>query len=63
MALYPLSASRAMNRAALRVLTAIRDQGTQAAVVPDMLTRKELYELLGYEELERKQRQREQTNG
>jgi len=63
MALYPLSASRAMNRAALRVLTAIRDQGTQAAVVPDMLTRKELYELLGYEELERKQRQREQNNG
>ena len=56
MALYPLSASRAMNRAALRVLTAIRDQGTQAGVVSEMMTRKELYELLGYEELERKQR-------
>jgi methylisocitrate lyase len=63
MALYPLSASRAMNRAALRVLTAIRDQGTQAGVVPEMMTRKELYELLGYEELERKQRHDEQTNG
>ncbi len=56
MALYPLSASRAMNRAALRVLTAIRDQGSQAEVVPEMQTRKELYELLGYEELERKQK-------
>ena len=57
MALYPLSASRAMNRAALRVLTAIRDQGTQAGVVSEMQTRTELYELLGYEELERKQKQ------
>jgi methylisocitrate lyase len=56
MALYPLSASRAMNRAALRVLTEIRDHGTQAGVVSEMQTRKELYELLGYEELERKQR-------
>jgi methylisocitrate lyase len=56
MALYPLSASRAMNRAALRVLTAIRDHGTQAGVVSEMQTRKELYELLGYEELERKQK-------
>ena len=63
MALYPLSASRAMNRAALRVLAAIRDQGTQAGVVSEMMTRKELYELLNYEELERKQRQSEQTNG
>jgi len=57
MALYPLSASRAMNRAALRVLTAIRDRGTQASVLAEMQTRKELYDLLGYEELERKQRQ------
>jgi methylisocitrate lyase len=56
MALYPLSASRAMNRAAFRVLAAIREQGTQAGVVSEMQTRKELYELLGYEELERKQR-------
>lgn len=56
MALYPLSASRAMNRAALRVLTAIRDHGTQAGVMAEMQTRKELYELLGYEELERKQK-------
>ena len=56
MALYPLSASRAMNRAALRVLREIREQGTQAGVIPEMQTRKELYDLLGYEEQERKQK-------
>jgi len=56
MALYPLSASRAMNRAALRVLTTIREQGTQSGVVSEMQTRKELYELLNYEELEQKQK-------
>ncbi len=56
MALYPLSASRAMNRAALRVLSEIREHGTQAAMIPEMQTRRELYELLGYEELERKQK-------
>jgi len=56
MALYPLSASRAMNRAALHVLDEIRRNGTQAGVIAEMQTRKELYELLGYEELERKQK-------
>ena len=56
MALYPLSAARAMNRAALRVLSEIRERGTQAGMVAEMQTRKELYELLGYEELERKQK-------
>ena len=56
MALYPLSASRAMNRAAREVLQAIRAEGTQARVVPQMLSRQELYELLGYEEYERRQR-------
>ncbi|MGA2479409.1 MAG: methylisocitrate lyase [Spirochaetia bacterium] len=56
MALYPLSASRAMNKAALKVLEAIRTQGTQSEVVTDMLSREELYDLLGYEELERRQR-------
>lgn len=56
MALYPLSASRAMNRAAQRVLTEIREQGTQAGLIPEMQTRTELYELLAYEELERKQK-------
>ena len=56
MALYPLSASRAMNRAAMRVLSEIRDRGTQAGVIPEMLTRTELYDLLGYEEKERRQK-------
>ena len=56
MALYPLSASRAMARAAEKVLAAIREQGTQADVIPEMMTRVELYDLLGYEAQERKQR-------
>jgi methylisocitrate lyase len=56
MALYPLSASRAMNRAAMRVLSEIRDRGTQAGVISEMLTRTELYDLLGYEEKERRQK-------
>jgi methylisocitrate lyase len=56
MALYPLSASRAMNKAAERVLSEIRDRGTQAGVVAEMQTRIELYDLLGYEEKERRQK-------
>ncbi len=56
MALYPLSAARAMNRAAMNVLTAIREKGTQEEMTPQMMTRAELYDLLGYEAQERKQR-------
>lgn len=56
MALYPLSASRAMNKAAMSVLAVIRQRGTQADVVEQMMTRAELYDLLGYEAQERKQR-------
>jgi methylisocitrate lyase len=56
MALYPLSASRAMNLAAREVLRAIRSEGTQAGVVSRMLSRQELYELLGYEDYEQRQR-------
>ncbi len=56
MALYPLSASRAMNKAATAVLSAIHQQGTQAEVVGQMMSRVELYDLLGYEAQERKQR-------
>ncbi len=52
--LYPLSAFRAMSRAALDVFTAIRRDGTQKAVVDGMQTRTELYEVLGYHEYERK---------
>ncbi len=56
MALYPLSAGRAMNRAAMRVLSEIRERGTQAGMIPEMQTRTELYDLLGYEQQERRQR-------
>ncbi|MGO9411048.1 MAG: methylisocitrate lyase [Spirochaetia bacterium] len=56
MALYPLSAARAMNRAAMNVLTVIREKGTQEEMTSQMMTRTELYDLLGYEAQERKQR-------
>jgi len=52
--LYPLSAFRAMNQAALKVYQAIRRDGTQAAVVSHMQTREELYGFLRYHEFERK---------
>jgi methylisocitrate lyase len=52
--LYPLSAFRAMSRAALEVYGAIRRDGTQRAVVGSMQTREELYAVLGYHEYERK---------
>ncbi len=50
--LYPLSAFRAMNAAALEVFRAIRRDGTQRAVVEKMQTRAELYELLDYHRYE-----------
>ena len=52
--LYPLSAFRAMSRAALDVYTTIRRDGTQRAVVDRMQTRQELYDVLGYEAFEQK---------
>lgn len=54
MVLYPLSAFRAMSRAAEDVYTAIRRFGDQAAVLPSMQTRAELYEVLGYHAYEQK---------
>ena len=54
MVLYPLSAFRAMNAAALRVYEAIRKDGTQKGVVELMQTREELYEVIGYHAYERK---------
>ena len=54
MALYPLSAFRAMNAAALRVYEGIRQDGTQANVLNTMQTRADLYDYLGYHEYERK---------
>jgi len=52
--LYPLSAFRAMSRAALEVYTAIRERGTQKPVVAKMQTREELYGVLDYHAYERK---------
>ena len=53
-ALYPLSAFRAMNKAALNVYRTLRRDGTQKAVVDTMQTRAELYDFLGYHAYEQK---------
>ncbi len=52
MVLYPLSAFRAMNKAAEAVYEAIRRDGTQAGVLHTMQTRDELYDRIGYHEFE-----------
>ena len=54
MALYPLSAFRAMSKAALEVYQTTRKDGTQKAVVDKMQTREELYEHLDYHNFEQK---------
>lgn len=54
MALYPLSAFRAMNQAALKVYRSIREKGHQKEVVETMQTRMDLYDFLGYHEYEGK---------
>lgn len=52
--LYPLSAFRAMSRAAESVYAAIRSHGTQRSVIDSMQTRDELYGVLDYYDYERK---------
>ncbi len=52
MVLYPLSAFRAMNKAAEAVYLAIRRDGHQHAVVDQMQTREELYDRIGYHHYE-----------
>ena len=54
LALYPLSAFRAMNAAALRIVEAIRKNGTQKDVVETMQTRDDLYDFLDYHAYEQK---------
>ena len=54
LALYPLSAFRAMSRAAEAVYSEIRKSGTQESVVGTMQTRDELYRTIGYHDYERK---------
>ena len=53
MSLYPLSAFRAMNKAAEHVYEVIRKEGTQKSVIETMQTREELYERINYYEYER----------
>lgn len=52
--LYPLSAFRAMSKAALRVYETIRTEGSQKNVVAMMQTREELYDYLDYHAYEQK---------
>jgi len=54
MLLYPLSATRAMQRAALAVMRAVRAEGNQENVIGLMQTRAELYDFLGYRAYEEK---------
>ena len=67
MALYPLSAFRAMNQAALNVYSTLRSQGTQASLIEKMQSRNDLYEFLGYHDYENKldalfSKEKEETN-
>ena len=52
--LYPLTAFRAMNKAALKVYQTVKKTGSQKAAVPDMQTREELYDFLNYHSYEQK---------
>ena len=52
--LYPLSAFRAMNKAAENVYQAVRRDGSQKNVIDTMQTRMELYDAIGYHEFEQK---------
>ena len=54
MILYPLSAFRAMNKAALKVYESLRKTGTQKGSLADMQTREELYEIINYHSYEKK---------
>ena len=54
MALYPLTAFRAMSKTALDIYTDLREKGTQSAAIDRMQTRMELYDVLGYQAYEDK---------
>ena len=54
MVLYPLSAFRAMNKAALKIYEEIRKKGTQQGVIGEMQTREELYDVINYHSYEKK---------
>jgi methylisocitrate lyase len=52
--LYPLTAFRAMNKAAMRVYQEVRSKGTQKGLIGEMQTREELYEIINYHSYEKK---------
>jgi methylisocitrate lyase len=52
--LYPLTAFRAMNKAALKAYETVRKAGTQKPMLPEMQTREELYDVIGYHDYEKK---------
>jgi len=52
--LYPLTAFRAMNKAAFKVYQTVRKEGTQKNLVGEMQTREELYEVINYHAYEKK---------
>jgi methylisocitrate lyase len=52
--LYPLTVFRAMNKAAMKTYETVRRQGTQKPLVPEMQTREELYDIIGYHDYEKK---------
>jgi methylisocitrate lyase len=54
MVLYPLTAFRAMNKAALRAYETVRKAGSQKSLLPEMQTREELYDIIGYHDYEKK---------
>jgi methylisocitrate lyase len=56
MVLYPLTAFRAAMRAAQTTLAAIHAQGHQRDVLPQLLTRADLYNLLGYSDYDERDR-------
>ena len=53
-ALYPLTAFRAMNKAALKAFETVRRQGSQKSLIPEMQTREQLYDFLNYHSYEKK---------
>ncbi len=54
MILYPLTGFRAMNKAALKAYETVRKSGTQKAMLPEMQTREELYDVINYHSYEKK---------
>jgi methylisocitrate lyase len=54
MVLYPLTAFRAMNKAALKAYEEVRKKGTQKGIIGDMQTREELYDVINYHSYEKK---------